>query len=379
MQKLRFYGSRPLLSVIFILVSIIITELFVKYVVLEILNDHDTLFDLMVQTVFLVPMLYFLVCKRISHYIKELIETKSQLEEINSKLAKSRDFYLSLFDEFPTMIWRSGTDGECNYFNKEWLGFTGHKFGEQIELGWTSGIYLDDLDYCVQLYLDSFKDRKPFTMEFRMLRYNGEYRWIAGNGRAFDDIDGNFAGYMCSFSDITVRKQLEEKAWHQAFHDMLTGLPNRQLFTEILDVSLAHHSRNSKMLGLMFIDLDQFKAINDTYGHHIGDKVLIEFAKNLKKCIRGEDVAARLGGDEFLILLPEIRKKKSAIAVADRILNSSREPLIIGDISINISPSIGISIFPLDGETVDTLIKSADSAMYKAKECKNCYRFACEI
>jgi diguanylate cyclase (GGDEF)-like protein len=176
-----------------------------------------------------------------------------------------------------------------------------------------------------------------------------------------------------------VREQ-EEAARHAAFHDPLTGLPNRVLFNDRLEHGLTQAKRHGWILAVMFVDLDDFKSINDSYGHDVGDSVLQTISQRLKENTRADDTVSRHGGDEFLYLLMEIRDERDIMLIAEKIITAIQEPcdIRIRDlvISPSISPSIGISIFPKDGTTADALIKSSDKAMYRAKRTRSGYAFA---
>jgi diguanylate cyclase (GGDEF)-like protein len=172
----------------------------------------------------------------------------------------------------------------------------------------------------------------------------------------------------------------EKGARYAAFHDVLTGLPNRALFNDRLEHGIAQAKRHGWTLAVMFVDLDKFKSINDTYGHNAGDLVLQTTAQRLKKNTRGDDTVSRHGGDEFLYLLTEIHDEKDIAMIAEKIIKMIEVPCNISVRNLNISPSIGacigISIFPKNGTTADTLVKRADEAMYWAKQNKSRYSFA---
>ncbi|MEO6117621.1 MAG: GGDEF domain-containing protein [Methylotenera sp.] len=168
-------------------------------------------------------------------------------------------------------------------------------------------------------------------------------------------------------SDITELKKSEEIIWKQANFDALTGLPNRRMFFDHLDSEIKRMSRANAMFALMFFDLDGFKSVNDQYGHHTGDKLLIEVSNRVSQCIRESDVFARLGGDEFIIIVTGFESPTYVEKVADKILQTLNQPFIFEENTVNISASIGISIYPQDGENEDILINHADSAMYAAK------------
>ncbi len=172
----------------------------------------------------------------------------------------------------------------------------------------------------------------------------------------------------------------EEAARHAAFHDALTGLPNRALFVDRLEQGFAMAKRHDWTLVVMFLDLDNFKSINDTYGHDVGDTVLKAVGQRLRDNSRGDDTVCRLGGDEFLYLLQEAPDKLTIAAVAEKLINAIRVPCIIkqGDqeISLSVQASIGIAIFPKDGDSSNELVKHADTAMYLAKRKKCGFLFA---
>jgi diguanylate cyclase (GGDEF)-like protein len=172
----------------------------------------------------------------------------------------------------------------------------------------------------------------------------------------------------------------EEAARHAAFHDALTGLPNRALFDNRLEHGFAQAKRHGWILAVMFMDLDGFKNINDSHGHDAGDDVLQAVAQRLKENTRGGDTVSRVGGDEFLFLLTEIQDERNIALIAEKILKAIQAPCKVRVRDLDISPcvkaSIGISLFPKDGATAKTLVESADKAMYRAKKGKSGYSFA---
>ncbi len=192
--------------------------------------------------------------------------------------------------------------------------------------------------------------------------------WISENAYALYDDDGKLLGYEGTVVDITERKRAEATIEYQAFHDLLTNLPNRTLFKDRLAISLANCHRNHHRLAVMFLDLDGFKRINDTLGHSVGDQLLQVVAERLKSCLREGDTVARWGGDEFTVLLPQITYIHEVAKVAQRILDAFEQPFELDDRQVSTSTSIGIAIYPQDGEELQDLLKNADYALYKAKE-----------
>lgn len=180
--------------------------------------------------------------------------------------------------------------------------------------------------------------------------------------------EGEIIGAILVFHDVSEKRILMEKMIHQAYHDPLTGLPNRLLFNDRLSLALAQAHRNKKMLAVLFLDLDRFKLVNDMLGHAAGDKLLKEVAGKIAGCLRKSDTIARLGGDEFTILLPQPEDEDAVAKVARKILQTFEQPWILGEQEFHITASIGIALYPNDGEDAETLLKHADTAMYRAKD-----------
>ncbi|WP_330925895.1 diguanylate cyclase domain-containing protein [Candidatus Sororendozoicomonas aggregata] len=187
-------------------------------------------------------------------------------------------------------------------------------------------------------------------------------------------------GAVFIFKDITTRKELEDKLMKMAKYDSLTGLANRVLFKEFLHASMARSERREKHTAVMFLDLDHFKAINDTLGHDAGDELLIEVAKRLQTCIREGDMVARLGGDEFSVILDDVKQPEDARIVAEKILKAMLRPHVLAGEERNVGTSIGIAAYPDDGDSGDAVIKAADEAMYFVKkEGRNGYKFYADL
>ena len=199
-------------------------------------------------------------------------------------------------------------------------------------------------------------------------RKNGEFytEWLSIN--EVRDNEGILTNYVSLFSDISERKAAEEHMHTLAHYDALTGLPNRILLADRLQQAIAASRREKSHMALMFIDLDKFKPVNDTLGHHMGDLLLKEVAKRMLECLRESDSAARLGGDEFVVLLPLVEAESDAVAVAEKIRTALNQPFIISGHELNISSSIGVVVYPQHGKDEKPLLKNADTAMYCAKE-----------
>ncbi|MFW5425995.1 MAG: EAL domain-containing protein [Methylophagaceae bacterium] len=214
-----------------------------------------------------------------------------------------------------------------------------------------------------------------FISEIRLLRQDGNMFWGMMSGKAIDANDPQ-AGTIWLFEDITEQRDKDEKLLKLASIDSLTGLPNRSVFNDRLEHAIHQSHRKAVRLAVFFLDLDRFKHINDSLGHKAGDNLLCEVANRLKECVREGDTVARLGGDEFTLILEDIRSIQFVAKVADKVLNVISEPYIIDGTEVSVSPSIGISLYPADGQDSDVLLRNADAAMYHAKESgRNNFQF----
>jgi diguanylate cyclase (GGDEF)-like protein/PAS domain S-box-containing protein len=211
------------------------------------------------------------------------------------------------------------------------------------------------------------------SVEVELRRTSGKPLWVLQNVVLVGD---TMTGVIhATVVDISDRKRAEEQIEFHAYHDVLTALPNRKLFTDRLRQALVRAKRSGKPLGVMFIDIDYFKTINDTLGHTAGDDLLLEMARRLRACVREDDTVARIGGDEFTIILAELRQPEDAVNVAQKVLEAVQVPLTIGGMPIVVSASVGISLYPDDGADPEALLRNADSAMYRAKEAgRNTYQ-----
>ncbi len=197
-----------------------------------------------------------------------------------------------------------------------------------------------------------------------------------GMYRSRDDGTKEFLGSYGVARDISERKQAEATIAFQAYHDLLTGLPNRALFKDRLGQAIVHAKRHGQTLATLFLDMDRFKVVNDTLGHLVGDGLLQAVAQRLRGSLREGDTLSRIGGDEFMLLLPHIRNRDNAAFIAQKILASLKQPFHIEGHEIFVGISIGIAVFPDDGDTIETLVKHADIAMYHAKDSgRNDYKF----
>jgi len=212
--------------------------------------------------------------------------------------------------------------------------------------------------------------------ETTRIRKDGKKIYVTITTSPLLNTNGEIIGNSGIARDVTERRELEETIRHQAHYDTLTDLPNRQLFMNLLSLELLKAKRNGEKLALLFMDLNGFKKVNDTLGHSCGDRLLQEIARRLKTSIRASDTAARLGGDEFTVLIPELTRMNDVGIVLRKVLSVFETPFILDGIAVESTASVGISIFPDNGDFSDELMKKADTAMYEAKGTgKNSYQF----
>jgi len=222
--------------------------------------------------------------------------------------------------------------------------------------------------------------RQPFRdLELSRPDDSGKTVWITISGEPIFDSSGAFKGYRGVGKEISERKKDEERIQFLANHDALTSLPNRAMFSEVLNLAIQNGHRYKRGFAVLFIDLDRFKIINDTMGHDAGDKLLKEMGTRLSETVRSSDVVARLGGDEFVVLVQEVSETKQVDAVARKILSALVEPMSMQGQECRVTASIGICMYPADAQDEKALMKNADIAMYRAKEDgKNTYKFYSE-
>ena len=405
-------------------------------------------------------------------------------------LKDSEQHYRTLANGGSALIWTSGIDKLCNYFNDPWLGFTGRTLEQEMGNGWAEGVHPDDFERCLGIYVSHFDRQEPFSMEYRLRHASGEYRWILDDGNPRYDSDGNFIGYIGFCYDITERKlatdallraasvfsharegilvtapdgsivdaneaftritgytrdeaigrnpnmlrsgrqpaEFYETMWRQlaedghwtgeiwnrrkngevyaelltissvrdtdgrtqnyiglfsditaqkahqrelesiAHYDALTGLPNRVLLGDRLRQAMLQSERRNLLLGVAYIDLDGFKAINDGFGHQTGDQFLISIAQRMKDALREGDTIARLGGDEFVVILLDLPSHQIAAPLLDRLLAAAARPVHLHGAEHRVSASIGVTFYPQsESADADQLLRQADQAMYQAK------------
>lgn len=259
------------------------------------------------------------------------------------------------------------------FFSPRWktmLGYAEADIGHQLS-EWESRIHPDDKARAmadVDRHLRGGADF--YVSEHRVRCKDGSYKWILDRGQVVErNEQGQALRMIGTHTDLTALKQREQAEItiaHLTQHDSLTGLPNRMLLRDRIETALAHARRESEPLALMFIDVDRFKFINDSLGHRAGDALLVEIASRLRQAVRQQDTVSRMGGDEFTLLLPQT-DAEGAAHLAQALIERISAPSLIEGMELIVTPSIGIAIFPADGQDVDALLQAGDTAMYRAK------------
>lgn len=296
-------------------------------------------------------------------------------------LAKSRENLADAQRLAGLSSWEWDLEQNLVYWSKEiyhTFGVSEESVNSNSESFWNL-IHPDDREVVKDAFAAAIKAEKPYNQDYRIVLPNGATQIIHVQGRTEYDGDGRALRMRGTIQDITERKRTEEQIRHLAFYDSLTSLPNRMLFKEQLGQALQAARREERYVAILFLDLDNFKRVNDTLGHTIGDLLLQDVGARLAQSVRGEDsvarnpsaqpnsTVARLGGDEFTVLLSRIAQTQDAAKVAQRILDSLALPSAVGGHELFVSASIGIAVYPFDGEEIETLLKNADAAMYQAK------------
>ena len=288
-------------------------------------------------------------------------------------LRQSEERFRQAMDATSDGVWDWNIGDDSEYFSPSYYRMLGYEPGEfpMTRAAWTQRIHADDLARvraCNQECIDN--DRPQFEVEYRMLTKSGTWKWVLCRGKVMArDAQGHATRIVGTNVDITERKETELQINFLAYHDQLTGLPNRTLFFDRFSQAISMAKRNGKRVALLFLDLDGFKPVNDQYGHDAGDAVLKIVADRLLSSVRAVDTVARLGGDEFAIILGQLEVPEEARHAAGKLLTSVAQAMSIGEgMEVGVRASIGIGIFPDNGSEMDVLLGKADRAMYLSKE-----------
>ncbi len=279
-------------------------------------------------------------------------------------LRESEERYRSLFDESRDAIYITRKDGSFIDVNQAFLDLFGYKREAALQMN-AKSIYSTAADRYVFKKLIS---EKGYVKDYE-LRMRGKKRvmYCLVTVTTRKNEQGEIVEYQGIIRDISATRRTEETIRRLAYHDALTGLPNRLLFNDRLRVAVSKAERDKTRVGIMMLDLDKFKKVNDVLGHKVGDMLLKAVAKRLNRVLRKSDTVARMGGDEFLVILPDVVDERHAAIVATKILEAFAMPFKIDGHSLNVTTSVGIATYPKDGKDIETLVKHSDIAMYSAK------------
>ena len=285
------------------------------------------------------------------------------------RLREAEERYRTVVEEQTELVCRFLPDLTLTFVNDAYCRYFGEDAEKLIGSSFLELVPAEDHTYYEDRSFRLSPENPTRTIEHRVLASGGEVRWQQWTDRGIFDADGIPVEYQSVGRDITDRKALEDRLRHQAFHDALTDLPNRQLFLDRLGQALRRTRRRSdSRVAILFMDLNNFKSINDSLGHGVGDLLIIVVAERLKKCLRPEDTLARFGGDEFVVLLEDVGDSDEAVLVAERITNQLRFPFLLENRELYAMASIGIAFGEHRIESPEDLLRDADTAMYRAKD-----------
>ncbi|WP_373018743.1 PAS domain S-box protein [Thiomicrorhabdus sp.] len=309
-------------------------------------------------------------------YIDGVIFDITDSKKTQESLRQSEEKFRTLLESTSDWIWEINRQGIYTYVSPQVESLLGYTPQEVLGKSPLEFMPPQEAENAGKEFLKVVEKLQPIQMlENTNTHKDGRLKVLETSGVPYFDADGAFMGYRGIDRDITERKQAELQIQHMAHYDTLTNLPNRALFLDRLNQELARAKREQLQFALLFIDLDHFKEINDTLGHAMGDLLLQEVSKRLQASVRQMDTVARIGGDEFTVVITDIKTNSGAANVAQKIIDSLTDPFNLNGNERNIGCSIGIALYPEEGENSETLLKRADMAMYCAKKQRNTYRF----
>jgi diguanylate cyclase (GGDEF)-like protein/PAS domain S-box-containing protein len=307
--------------------------------------------------------------------ITDLKETEGQLHEAENR-------YRALVEDLPAIVYVDRADESMitTFVSPQIesiLGVSAERYTADPEL-WARMLHPDDREDAIETYTRGREAGQPFAYEYRLIAEDGRVVWFRDSAVVIPGADGRPGVIQGVMLDITERKAAEERVAFLAYHDNLTGLPNKAMFDELLELSLARARRHDVGVAVLYVDVDNFKLVNDSLGHEAGDGLIVQLSERLKEATRETDLVARQGGDEFLLLLADMERTSPvadgdgalivAESVANRIQQAFIEPFDVEGTELYLTASIGISVFPIDAPDGATLMKNADTAMYRSKK-----------
>jgi diguanylate cyclase (GGDEF)-like protein/PAS domain S-box-containing protein len=347
------------------------------FIAVELIYSHGSITAGMVITSMLVIIKQFLVIIDNKNLLQDIsvlnYELEDKVKRRTRELEESQQRYKSLFEQNSSAVYSLDLEGKITSINSACEKLIGYPSEEILDTSVFDLLDKEGKEISLS-YFSRVVDEGSQTFEIPFTTKDKTKLELEVTGVPIK-VDNVVIGMYGIIKDITENKKSRQKIHHMAFHDSLTGLPNRRLFQNTLEQLLADLKNTSLKAAVMYIDLDRFKGINDTLGHEMGDQLLVAVSNRLKNCLRNTDLIARQGGDEFTVLLPNLISKSDAATVAEKIINALNEAFLINEQELAVSGSIGIAIFPEDGKDSVTLMKNADAAMYRVKdEGKNGYQ-----
>jgi diguanylate cyclase (GGDEF)-like protein/PAS domain S-box-containing protein len=318
-------------------------------------------------------------------YWQGVMHDVSELKQAQRELWETQAKYRAIVEDIPAIVYIDEIDDvmSTSFVSpqiEELLGITAEEYIADPDL-WYEHLHPDDKERTLDEYLRGRESGESFTFEYRLISRDGRVVWFRDSAVVIRDDLGVPRQVQGVMLDMTERKQAEEKAAFLAYHDKLTGLPNRAMFEELLELAISRARRHEASVAVVYADLDDFKLVNDSLGHEAGDDLLRQLAGRLKEATRETDLVARQGGDEFLLLLADLDRTSEGVAsdvgdsasivaesVASRVQEALTEPFDLGGTEVYISASVGVSQFPKDAPDATTLLKNADQAMYHSKK-----------
>lgn len=316
---------------------------------------------------------------RLSRSINSMTESlldASKRRELEEALRESEALHRNLVETSQDLIWRCDDEGRLTFLNRAWETTHGYRIEEMLGRPFTDFMPSESVKRDMEEFGRLMNAGSVTGYETTLVSKSGDEIHLLVNAIPLLESDGRQVGLQGTAHNVTERKRAEEMIRHMAYHDSLTDLPNRTLFTDRLNVALANARRAGQMVAILFLDLDQFKAVNDTVGHGLGDELLRRVGERLLTLVRDGDTVARTGGDEFTLLLPNVTRTEDIIDVASRIIHSFRIPWSVSGHEFRVTASIGIAVSPDDGDDADLLVRNADMAMYRVKaQGRDDYKF----
>jgi diguanylate cyclase (GGDEF)-like protein/PAS domain S-box-containing protein len=308
--------------------------------------------------------------------VSEYVQTRQQLEEAQQK-------YGALVEQIPAIVYIDVADESMStsYVSPQihgLLGITPQEYESDPNM-WFRHLHPDDRDRALASYLDGRASGEPFTFEYRLIARDGRVVWFSDSAIAVTDADGVPLFVHGVMLDITDRKRAEEQVEFLAYHDKLTGLPNRAMFDELVELAVARARQQGDGVAVLHLDLDNFKLVNDSLGHEAGDALILELAERLKEATRATDLIARPGGDEFFLLLSDIERTPPIAGgagaelvlaewITTRVQQSLQAPFVLAGNEVYATASIGVSLFPHEEDDASTLVQNAEAAMFQSKK-----------